>query len=213
MPRQNRRSFISTAAAAAGLAAVPALGSDEAVAQAPGGTRFDLSWLDQMKGVRKQVLDLATHDLAADPNPLRFVRNFVETFGEVYGLKPDQISTMVGVARTLPLVATDRLWEKYKLGEMIRVTDPATKQPATRNIFYNEGRNSVTAIQSLGTVFWQCNRAAMTLADTLSTRTGQPAAEIHADLVAGLVPGVRLVPSHVMAVALAHERGFSYVKA
>ena len=39
-----------------------------------------------------------------------------------------------------------------------------------------------------------------------------PVAEVRADLTAGLVPGVRLVPSHVMALALVQQRGFSYMK-
>jgi intracellular sulfur oxidation DsrE/DsrF family protein len=39
-----------------------------------------------------------------------------------------------------------------------------------------------------------------------------PVADVRADLVAGLNPGVRLVPSHVMALALAQERGFTYMK-
>ena len=33
-----------------------------------------------------------------------------------------------------------------------------------------------------------------------------------ADLIAGLNPGVHLVPSHVMALALTQERGFTYMK-
>lgn len=210
MSRHDRRTFITTAAGIA--AAAGAEYTHAAAGQAPGGSKWDLSFLDQLKGVRKQVLDLGTHDLAADPIPLRFVRNFIESFDEVYGLKPDQISTVVGSARAYPMVAADRIWDKYKLGEVIRVTDPATKQPAVRNVFLTEGGNSVTAIQAMGTVFWQCNRAVASLAATLSARTGQPAAEIHPDLVAGLVPGVRLVPSHVLALALVHERGFSYVK-
>ena len=39
-----------------------------------------------------------------------------------------------------------------------------------------------------------------------------PVAEVRADLVAGLNPGVRLMPSHVMALALAQEHGFTYMK-
>jgi intracellular sulfur oxidation DsrE/DsrF family protein len=36
--------------------------------------------------------------------------------------------------------------------------------------------------------------------------------EVRTDLAAGQNPGVRLVPSHVMAVALVQQRGFTYVK-
>jgi len=38
------------------------------------------------------------------------------------------------------------------------------------------------------------------------------ATEVRADLLAGLNPGVHLVPSHVMAMGLVQERGVTYVK-
>ena len=40
-----------------------------------------------------------------------------------------------------------------------------------------------------------------------------PADQVRAELIAGFIPGVRLVPSHMMALGLAQERGFTYVKA
>ena len=39
-----------------------------------------------------------------------------------------------------------------------------------------------------------------------------PVDEVRADLIAGLNPGVKLVPSHVMAMGLVQERGVTYVK-
>ena len=49
--------------------------------------------------------------------------------------------------------ATDRLWAKYKLGERSKIIDPMTKQPAVRNIFYDDSSDiSVKAIQARGTI-------------------------------------------------------------
>ena len=39
-----------------------------------------------------------------------------------------------------------------------------------------------------------------------------PFAEVRADLIAGLNPGVKLMPSHVMSLALTQERGFTYMR-
>src|SRR5262245_14871867 len=94
-----------------------------------------------------------------------------------------------------------------------KVIDPATKQPAVRNIFYDDGSDiSVKALQARGTVFWQCNVALVVVAQALATAFQMPVAEVRSDLVAGLNPGVRLMPSHVMSLALAQERGFTYMK-
>ena len=46
----------------------------------------------------------------------------------------------------------------------------------------------------------------------LARATGKPAADVRADLVAGLNPAVRLVPAHTMMIGLAQERGFTYEK-
>jgi hypothetical protein len=61
-------------------------------------------------------------------------------------------------------------------------------------------------------VFWQCNVALGVIAQQLAAAVQMPLADVHADLAAGLNPGVRLMPSHVMALGLAQERGFTYMK-
>jgi len=108
--------------------------------------------------------------------------------------------------------ASDRLWAKYRLGERSKIVDPATKQPAVRNIFLDGPDISIKAMQARGTVFWQCNVALGVVAQQLATAMQMPVEEVRADLTAGLNPGVRLMPSHVMALALAQEHGFTYMK-
>jgi len=70
----------------------------------------------------------------------------------------------------------------------------------------------VKAIQARGTVFWQCNVALGAVAGQLADAFQMPVAEVRADLIAGLNPGVRLMPSHVMALGLAQEKNFTYMK-
>jgi hypothetical protein len=173
-----------------------------------------MAWLDQMKGQHKQLYDLGGLELADEPRPLRFARNFLDTFHDVYRLEYPDINTAVGISGpAFPMNASDRLWAKYKLGERSKIIDPMTKQPAVRNIFYDDGSNvSMKAIQARGAVFWQCNVALGVVAQQLATAFQMPLADVRADLVAGLNPGVRLMPSHVMALGLAQERGFTYMK-
>ena len=211
----GRRSFISAVASLAGLAAVRVSGDQQPrQPSAAPSSLFDTAWLEQMKGKHKQLYDLGGLALADDPRPLRFTRNFLDTFRDEYHLEFPDINTAVGISGpAFPMNASDRLWAKYKLGERSKIVDPMTKQPAVRNIFYDDGSDiSVKSIQARGAVFWQCNVALGQVAQQLAAAFQMPLAEVRADLIAGLNPGVRLMPSHVMALALAQERGFTYMK-
>jgi intracellular sulfur oxidation DsrE/DsrF family protein len=210
----DRRSFVSVLASLAGVAAVQA-SAEDAAAQAPAGAtgQWDLTWLDQLKGQHKQVYDFGSVEFSSDPRALRYTRNFLDTFRDVYKLEFPNINTAIGISGpAFPMNASDRLWEKYRLGEQSKIIDPTTKQPAVRNIFLDGGDISIKAMQARGTLFWQCNVALGAVAQQLATRTQMPVADVRADLIAGLNPGVRLVPSHVMALALVQERGFTYMK-
>jgi intracellular sulfur oxidation DsrE/DsrF family protein len=210
----SRRSFMSALASLAGAAALPASGR-EVVAQTPAAPNptWDLAWLDAFRGKHKQVYDLGSHNLAADQAPLRFARNFLDTFRDVYRLESPDINTLVGISGpAFPMNASDRLWAKYQLGERSQIIDPTTMKPAVRNILLDGPNVSIKALQARGAIFWQCNVALGIQADRLAAAMQMPVAEVRADLIAGLNPGVQLVPSHVMALALAQERGFTYMK-
>ena len=211
----DRRTFVS----ALGALVTGLVGAGEARIEAQGAETpgakidFDLSWLDQLKGKHKQLYDLGGHDLAVDPAALRFARNYLDTFRDVFTLETPDINTAVGISRiAFPMNASDRLWEKYRLGERARIIDPKTKQPAVRNIFYEGSEISIKTLQARGTVFWQCNVALGGMARQLADANQLKVKDVHADLIAGLNPGVRLMPSHVMALGLTQERGFTYMK-
>ena len=212
----GRRWFVSTVASLTGLA-VARLSASQQPTGGPGASStadFDMAWLNERQGQHKQLYDLGGHQLSNDPRPLRFARNFLDTFRDVYGLAFPDIDTAIGISGpALAMNASDRLWVKYKLGERSRIIDPMTQQPAERNVFYDDGSDiSVKALQALGATFWQCNVALGNLSRQLAAAFQMPVAEVMADLIAGLNPGVRLMPSHVMALALAQERGFTYMK-
>jgi hypothetical protein len=209
----GRRSFVATLTSIAGLAAFRAPGEAAAQSAPPSAGPFDMAWLEQMKGKHKQLYDLGGIELAVEGRPLRFCKNFLDTFDDVYKLKYPELNSAVGISGpAFPMNASDRLWEKYKLGERSKIIDPMTKQPSARNIFYDGSDISVKAMQARGTIFWQCNVALGNVAQQLATQFQMPVADVRADLIAGLNPGVKLMPSHVMALALAQERGFTYMR-
>ena len=212
----GRRSFVSAVASLTGLAVARLSAGQQPGDQsaAPSTAGFDMAWLEQLQGQHKQLYDLGGHQLADDPRPLRFARNFLDTFRDVYHLEYPDIDTAIGISGpAFPMNASDQLWVKYRLGERSRIIDPKTQEPAVRNIFYDDGsETSVTALQARGTTFWQCNVALGVISRQLAAAFQMPVAEVRTELVAGLNPGVRLMPSHVMALALVQERGFSYMK-
>ena len=184
-----------------------------AAAQAQPAGQLDVAWLDRLTGIHKQAFDYGSFDLSVDARPLRFVRNYLDPYRELYGLESPKINTVVGISRpAFPINASDAIWQKYKLGERWKIVDPGTRMPAVRNIYLNDGNVGVQALQALGTVFWQCNVALGGIVQDLAQATGAPAAEVRAELIAGFVPGVRLMPSHVRAIGLAQEKGFTYMK-
>jgi hypothetical protein len=207
----NRRSFVSVLASLAGIAALDQDASAQAPARAATG-QWDLGWFDALKGRHKQMYDYGTWDLSEDTRPLRFVKNYLDTYRDVFGLQSPDVNTAVGISRAIAINLSDAMWQKYKIGERYKIVDPATKQPSVRNIFLSDGDTSVKAMQARGTVFWQCNVALGLVSQQLAQAAGTPAADVRADLLGGLNPGVQLVPSHVMAIGIAQEHGFTYMK-
>ena len=205
----TRRAFFGTVT---GLAAMTnPLGAQEK------GATWDLSWLDQFKGKHKQMFDLGSAELDED-SPLRLPNNYLNTFRDVYHAEGmDAVNVAVGIARTaFPVNASDALWEKFKLGELWKIKDPETGKPAVRNIYLGSDKgNPAPTFRSLamrGVAFWQCNIALGGIASQLSKTAGIPVDKMRAELVAGLNPGVHVVPAHSMATGLAQERGFTYMK-
>ena len=211
----DRRSFVSVLASIAGLAALDAQASAQAPAARAGAAAgsWDLAWFDAFKGSHKQMYDYGTFELPGDTRPLRFVMNYLDTYRDVFGLDGASVNTAVGASRSaFPINVSDAIWQKYKIGERWKIDDPVTKQPAVRNIFLDGGPSSVKALQARGTAFWQCNVALTAIAGQLAQGTGTAAADVRAELIAGLNPGVHLVPAHVMAIGIAQEHGFTYMK-
>ena len=163
------------------------------------------------------MFDLGSFDLAAD-SPLRQPVTYFAGHREVSKLEPpDDINAIVAIShKAFAMNATDALWTKYALGEHWGIKDPSTGKPAVRYIFLGEGSRAggatVRGLQARGVVFWQCNFALGSVAAELAQARGAKADEVRADLLPGLVSGVRLVPAHTWAIGYAQERGFTYEK-
>jgi hypothetical protein len=213
--RAPRRTFLATLAAAAGATVLgPLLSAKQLDASEAPNAPWDLSWLDQLEGKHRQVFEVGK--LEDVPGPLHVVGNFLDAWRDVYHLEFPEVNTVVSIAGSgFPINANDAMWAKYKLASKWELTDGGGIESATHNVFLNapasdSKRASVRALQSRGTIFCQCNNALKAIAREFAAVSHEPFDKVYAELVAGLNPGVRLVPANTMLVGLAQEHGCAY---
>ncbi|HKP28252.1 MAG TPA: hypothetical protein VJU15_02575 [Gemmatimonadales bacterium] len=201
----DRRTFL----AAMGAVSIAGTGVGPTVRRSAGPTaKWDMSWLEGLKGKHKQVFDVASVSTA-----LHAVANYLDAFEEVYTMRSPEVNTVVGIAgKGFAYNATDRLWGAYKLGEKFNVKDPDTGVWSARNIFYDKAgaADTVVALQRRGTIFWMCNNALTRLSKQWADEAMKPWEDVKKDLIAGLNPGVIVVPAHTMLLGLCQERGCTY---
>lgn len=180
--------------------------------------------MDQLKGKHKQIFDLGRREVGGDnvdvvggDTPMRGIRNWLNAHKEVYGLEHPNLNAVIGIAgEAFPLNATDAIWLKYGIGEKWKIKDSSTGTWAVRNLFadpaapINDKAVSVQAMVKRGVVFWQCNNALNGIVSRLAKATNMQEPAVREELVAGLMPGVHLVPAHTMAVGLVQEKGCTY---
>lgn len=211
--RPTRRSFVSFAASLLGVALTrpgPLLAATPSMPPAP--RSWDIAWLDGLKGKHRQVFSVGQ---LPGHLPMHVVTNWLDAHREVFGLESPDVNAVVGIAGSFPVNAADALWDKYELGRRWELKDPQTGEWAKRNIYlaHMPAGGKEVGIQRLkerGAIFWQCNNALNAVAHSLADDTKRTFEQVRAELLAGLLPGVKLVPAHTFMLGLAQERGFSY---
>ena len=216
----HRRDFLgmlATGAAAAGIGSLAAPAVARAFTPAPPptsmGEEFE-AWLGKIKGKHKQVYDVTEFNHAM---ALAWSRVFLMTNASIGVPAGDAMSAVVLRHAAIPLGMEQRLWDKYNFGEMFQVIDDETKKPHTKNIFYSSPEGtfplpgmSIEALMKDGTIFGICDMALTFYSMKHAKAAGLKAEDVKADWVAGVLPGITIVPSGVVAVNRAQERGCSY---
>jgi intracellular sulfur oxidation DsrE/DsrF family protein len=186
-------------------------------AQQP-ATPPDERWLTNLTAKHRTVLDVDAH---RNGHALTQAKNFLDIYERAYGVTARDINLVLGVHGTgLPIVFADAVWAKYRFGEQYAITDPASKAPSTRNLFVSANvqadgpvtaEQAVEALQRRGVLFLVCNNTVTNTAKKLAGAGFGTPESVRADLVAGLLPGVVLVPAMLIALNRMQERGVSYV--
>jgi len=218
-----RRKFLQTIAkgtAALGIASV--LTPFQHLAAEPLAERSDPGpddWFNQIRGKHKIVFD------ATRPNgifPFAWPRVFLLTNAATG--TPEKNCSAVVVLRheAICYAMEDSLWAKYNFGEVFTASDPLTKKPASRNPFWKPRPGDlkipgigpveigINELQSSGVLFCVCNMALTVFSATVAEKMNLQAADVKADWMKGLLPGIQVVPAGVWAVGRAQEKGCAY---
>ena len=129
--KNSRRKFIGSLAlgATAGLTAMGATFKKNAINLAVDTTEAE-AWFKNVKGTHRVVFD------AAEPNnafPIIWTWGFYATNNQTGSPDSDITAMCVFRHNAIPFALDDKLWSKYKLGEVFKINDNRTQKPATRN--------------------------------------------------------------------------------
>ena len=222
MKKNERRTFLRQISTGAAVLGAGILSSPLKLA-ASGFSDIDPSdadeWFNQVNGKHRIVFDVTEpHDVL----PFAWPKIFLVT-NDATGTAAKDCSVVVILRHeAIPYALENRLWEKYKLGEVFKIDDPKTKAPSLRNPFWQPqtGDYSVPGIgnveiginqlQDNGVMFCACNMALTVYSAVVAGQLNQDAAEVKKDWLAGLLPKVQPMPSGVWAVGRAQEHGCTY---
>lgn len=207
-----RRGFLGRIAAAAAMTGVSGILPKSLMGETLPSTTTDAqleAWFGRLKGKHRQVFD------APAPNsgmPAIWPRVYLNTMEATY--PGEGVSALVVLRHDgLPLSMQDSLWAKYKLGEMFDVKDGAV--PATRNVYATitnlplPGLGIVELLKS-GVLVGACDVALTVYSAAAAQKLNMDPAAVKKEWVAGLLPGVQVVPSGVFAVGRAQEYECKY---
>ncbi|HUQ19744.1 MAG TPA: twin-arginine translocation signal domain-containing protein [Gemmatimonadaceae bacterium] len=206
-----RRGFIGKVTAAAmglGVAGLVPEGAEAAVSHSADAALN--SWFGKLTGKHRVVFD------ATEPNSgfaAIWPRVYLLTMGGTY---PGESATTMVIFRHngLPLALNDAVWTKYNLGEQFKINAgdaPATKNPYATITGLPLPGLGVAELLKTGTLIGACDVAMTVYSSAAATKMGLKAEDVKKEWIAGLLPGVQLVPSGVMAVARAQELGAQYI--
>ena len=179
----------------------------------------DPDWMDSLTAKHRTVMDIAAH---RNGKPLAQAKNFLDAWRDAFKMPERGVNLVLGIhGEGIPIVLTDALWARYRIGEQYDVKDGATKQAAVRNVFREphaadgslvSPEQSVEALQRRGVRVLICNNTIAGATRKLSDAGMGSTDEVKAAIVGGLLPGVIVVPAMVVALSQLQERGVAYIK-
>lgn len=223
-PRRKFLGMIATGAAALGITTfgTPALAKAGTLAVSDAPLSDADEWFNKINGKHRIVYDVtAPHQGNELMMPFAWAKVFMLT--NVATGTPEKESTVVTVWRhsAIPFAMEDRLWAKYKFGELFNIKDDTTGAPALRNRFWKPDPGysvpgvgpvpiGINQLQDSGAMFCVCNMAITVFSAVAAQKMNMKHEDVMKDWLSGILPGVQVVPSGVWAVGRAQEHKCAY---
>jgi intracellular sulfur oxidation DsrE/DsrF family protein len=221
-----RRWFLSRLGT--GLAAVgAALGGSTAATLAQGASdqrwqparHPEDDWYDKLPGKHRMILDAVSGQGVGDA--LHFASNILTTSKSGYRLDASDLAVVVCLRHGATAFAfNDAMWAKYSapLSERAKMNDPKTHAPAVVNVYNSNdyrgllanGSATIDALIKQGVHFAVCDQSTHGYAEGFARRTEGKAEAVYKDLTSSLIGNSHMVPSGIVAVGHAQERGYAY---
>lgn len=235
MNRVTRRSFVATAAAGIGASGVFGTTTPAAAQLVWNTSDWKLNEFRKLvthSAQIKQVYDVTRID---EGRFLNNIKNSLNGLRFGFAIPEEQIKVVAALHGPANMLNyDDTIWKKYRIGEWLKVNDPATGKPAEKNIFHaaaqktpeskpiqdpqNEHsvyqQKSIQDLQARGVQFLSCHTATEEQARMIVRQQNltQSPEEVVQDMLAHTVPGVLVVASMVAAIALLQAEGhFTYI--
>ncbi|MES2304184.1 MAG: hypothetical protein V4558_01680 [Gemmatimonadota bacterium] len=195
LPRRRFLGGLAFAGAAlAAPAALPALAAESRRDPAD----WDHHWLKQLKAKHRTFFDTPAWN---GGDAFGYPGRYLDAMRDGYGAPESDVQVVIGFhGATWPLAIDPERWNRHQLGKVVGVDDVEVRTRA------------LTEIQKRGAIVLVCNNSMRRGSRELAAaQPGGDAEKIYADLRAGVLANIVVVPAMIAAAALAQERGCSYI--
>ena len=226
-PRRKFLGTLAAGAAALGLSSFAPLAAKAGELTEPENSTTGMmdadAWFNQVKGKHRVVYDVTQpkegHDLIM---PFAWSKIFMMT-NAATGTPEKECGVVVVLRHSgIAFAMEDRLWAKYKLGEVFNVKDPATGAASVRNMMWKPNPAftvpgvgavpiGINELQANGAMFCVCNMALTVFSAVVADNMKMNKDDVYKDWVSGILPGVQIVPAGVWALGRAQEHKCAYI--
>lgn len=183
-----------------------------------GASPWDTSWIPKVEQAHYRVVFNA--DQVADGAAMDYAAGFLDEYHEVHGTSDaDTRAVIVFRRRGLAPAVNDAMWDRYRIGDDMKLNDPATHAPARRNVYWrgHAGSSPESVAEKLetlgrrGVIYLVCNVALTNWARSLAEQTHRDGDSVVTEMRANLIPGAILVPSGIYALIRAQNAGCAWM--
>jgi intracellular sulfur oxidation DsrE/DsrF family protein len=209
-----RRGFLGRIAAAAmGLGAATLLPTPATAEDGPAHPARDPkleAWFGKLTGKHRTIFD------APEPNsgmPAIWPRVYLNTSNATYPGEP-AVAMVILRHAALGMGFQDAIWAKYPISEMFNIKPDGktvTANPYGTITGLPIPGLGIAELLKSGVLVGACDVALTIYSSGAAGKMGLDAATVKKEWIAGLFPGIQVVPSGVMAAARAQEFGANYI--